>query len=114
MIAAAIKIIMIATATKVPATFPVLAQNPPLLSSFWATTVLMAGGGAVGVIVRVLMTPVTVSTEVHGVGVHDELDVYEEGELVVGERVVGVEVLVETEDVLESSDRLTGTIEGVV
>lgn len=50
---AAIKIMIMATATKVPATFPELEKKPPLLCA-WVTMVWTAGGGVVGVIVRVL------------------------------------------------------------
>jgi hypothetical protein len=45
---------MIATGTKVPATFPESEKKPPPLLSFAATeTVVVAAGGAVGVMVKV-------------------------------------------------------------
>lgn len=50
----AIKRMIIATATNVPATAPALEKNP-LRDAGDATTVWTAGGGAVGVIVMVLI-----------------------------------------------------------
>ena len=77
----------IATAIKVPATWPEL-EKKPLLFSFTAVTIVVAvAGGAVGVIVKVLAWPVTVVTDVKGVADQELLDVVE----VV--RVVGVEVV---------------------
>ena len=75
--------ITMATATNVPATLPGLVRNPPLLVfGTCVTMVWKAGGGAVGVMVMVLTCPVTVSTEITGVGDHDELgDVEDEDEL---------------------------------
>ena len=69
MAAAAARRIMIATATNVPATFPELAKKPPLLSAS-VTEVVVTAGGAVGVMVSVLTSPVTVITDVTGMGVH--------------------------------------------
>ena len=68
--AAAIASIMIATATNVPATLPVLEKKPPLLSFAATIVVEAAAGGAVGVTVKVLTCPVMVITDVYGVGVH--------------------------------------------
>ena len=68
--AAAIANIMIATATNVPATLPVLEKKPPLLSFAATIVVAAAAGGAVGVTVKVLTCPVMVITDVYGVGVH--------------------------------------------
>ena len=82
---------MIATATKVPATWPVLEKKPPLLSFVAVIVVVAVAGGAVGVIVNVLIWPVTVITDVKGVADQELLDVIVlDLEEVV--RVVGVEV----------------------
>lgn len=59
-----------AIATKVPATFPLLAKNP----SFGFAANAVSAGGAVGVIVNVLTWPGAVRTEMIGVGVHVELE----------------------------------------
>lgn len=72
--AIAIRTMIIATATNVPATLPGLAQKPVFASCFCVTTVCTAAGGALGVIVKVLITPVTVITDVTGVGDQVEVD----------------------------------------
>ena len=64
----------IATATKVPATWPALEKKPPLFAFAAVTMVVAVAGGAVGVIVNVLIWPVTVMTEVKGVADHELLD----------------------------------------
>ena len=78
---------------KVPATWPELEKKPPLFSLTAVTIVVAVTGGAVGVIVKVLIWPVTVVTDVKGVADQELVEVVE---LVVGEvvRVVGVEVVV--------------------
>lgn len=82
----------IATATKVPATLPELEKKPPL-SSFAAVIIVVAvAGGAVGVIVNVLIWPVTVVTDVKGVADQELLDEVSLDVEVV--RVVGVELVV--------------------
>ena len=85
--------ITIATATKVPATWPGLEKKPPLFSFSAAIIVVAVAGGAVGVIVNVLTWPVTVITDVKGVADQELLDmvVLDVEEVV---RVVGVEVVV--------------------
>ena len=57
----------IATATKVPATCPALEKKPPLFNFSAVTMVVAVAGGAVGVIVNVVIWPVTVMTDVKGV-----------------------------------------------
>ena len=84
---------MIATATKVPATLPGLEKKPSLASFAVVTMVVAIAGGAVGVIVNVLIWPVTVMTDVKGVA-DQELVVLEV------EAVVGVELVVKVEDVV--------------
>ena len=82
----------IATATKVPATLPELEKKPPF-SSFAAVIIVVAvAGGAVGVIVNVLIWPVTVVTDVKGVADQELLDEVSLDVEVV--RVVGVELVV--------------------
>ena len=90
---------MIATATNVPATLPELEKKPPLFSFAAVMTVVAVSGGAVGVIVNVLIWPVTVVTEVKGVADQELLDVVVldlEVDVGVEEvvRVVGVDVVV--------------------
>ena len=88
----------IATATKVPATWPALEKKPPLFAFAAVTMVVAVAGGAVGVIVNVIIWPVTVVTDVKGVAVQELLDeesldvvVLDLGEVV---RVVAVEEVV--------------------
>lgn len=64
----------IATATKVPATWPALEKKPPLFAFAAVTIVVAVAGGAVGVIVNVLIWPVTVMTDVKGVADQELLD----------------------------------------
>ena len=66
----ATKIIISATPTKVPATLPVLDQNESWVTRAGASVM---AGGAVGVTVTVLTTPVVVIKEVTGTGIHEEL-----------------------------------------
>lgn len=88
----------IATATNVPATLPESDKKPPLFSFAAWIIVVAVDGGAVGVIVNVLIWPVTVVTDVNGVADQELLDVVVldlEGVVGVDEviRVVGVEVV---------------------
>jgi len=76
MIAAAINRIMMATATKTPATFPGCEKNPLLLLGALCVATTVCTGGAVGVMVKVSTCPVTVITDSTGVGV--QVDVEEE------------------------------------
>ena len=65
----------IATPTKVPATLPEF-EKKPVLSPFAAAIIVVAvAGGAVGVMVNVLIWPVTVVTDVNGVADQELLDV---------------------------------------
>ena len=84
---------IIATATKVPATWPALEKKPPLLPFAAVIIVVAVAGGEVGVIVNVFIWPVTVVTDVKGVADQELL-----GEVVLDledvVRVVGVEVVV--------------------
>ena len=83
----------IATATNVPATWPELEKKPPLFPFAAVIIVVAVAGGAVGVIVNVLIWPVTVITDVKGVADQELLEVVVLGlEEVV--KVVGVEVVV--------------------
>ena len=83
----------IATATNVPATWPELEKKPPLFSFAAVIIVVAVAGGAVGVIVNVLIWPVTVITDVKGVADQELLEVVVLGlEEVV--KVVGVDVVV--------------------
>jgi len=76
--------------------------------------VVVAFGGCVGVIVMVLTSPVTVKSEVIGVGVHDETSVVEgvdevEGVedvnwCVTGKGITGAEGNTDTEDVEDVED----------
>lgn len=89
----------IATATKVPATLPESEKKPPLFSFAVVMIVVAIAAGAVGVMVNVLIWPVTVVTDVNGVAEKELLDVVVlDVEVVVGVeevvRVVGVEVVV--------------------
>ncbi|MCJ1372187.1 hypothetical protein MMC20_003409 [Loxospora ochrophaea] len=59
------------TAVNTPATLPVLEKNPPLVVA-GASTSSVGAGGAVGVMVTVLSWPVTVVTDIKGVGVHED------------------------------------------
>ncbi len=59
-----------ATRKKTPPTWALLDQKPPLLSGADVTMVVAEGGGAVGVMVRVMTWPVTVMTDSHGVADH--------------------------------------------
>ena len=68
----------IATATKVPATWPALEKKPPLFAFAAVTIVVAVAGGAVGVMVNVLIWPVTVMTDVKGVADQELLDDEEE------------------------------------
>lgn len=71
--AAAIKKIR-ATPTKSPTTLPVLLRKPPLLFC-GSTGAPVAAAGSVGVMVMVLTCPVTVITDVIGVGVQVVMNV---------------------------------------
>ncbi len=55
-----------------PAAFPVVPKKPPLLEAFGGAEFVV--DGAVGVIVTTVTTPVTVITDVIGVGDHEELE----------------------------------------
>lgn len=87
----------IATATKVPATLAELEKKPPLFSFAAVIIVVAVAGGAVGVIVKVFIWPVTVVTDVKGVADQELLVVVVLDLVVVGVedvvRVVGVEVV---------------------
>ena len=82
-----------ATATKTPATWPESEKKPPLFPFAAVIIVVAVAGGAVGVIVNVVIWPVTVITDVKGVADQELLDVVVlDVEEVV--KVVGVEVVV--------------------
>ena len=89
----------IATATNVPATWPALEKKPPLFNFSAVTMVVAVAGGAVGVIVNVVIWPVTVMTDVKGVADQEPLD----------EELLDVVVL-DSEEVL----RVVGVVEVVV
>lgn len=77
MIAAIIAMIKTATRKKIPPTSALFDQKPllfVLLSAAAATVVVVSGGGAVGVTVKVSTCPVTVITDMNGVGVQVLLD----------------------------------------
>ena len=95
-----------ATAMKVPATFPELEKKPPPFSlPLVLIIVCVAVGGAVGVTVNVFTCPVIVITDKTGVGVHVSDDELEVSAL----EVVGIDDVGEVEEVEVSRVIGTGT-----
>lgn len=81
-------IIIAATKKNVTPTCVLFCQKPFFFSGTSAAIVVAASGGAVGVTVNVLTSPVTVMTDMNGVGVHVLLD----DEVVLDEELVEEDV----------------------
>ena len=111
-IAAAIATMMIATTKKTPPTAALFDQKPLLVALATVAMVVATACGAVGVTVKVSTCPVTVITDINGVGVHvlliDEVVILD----VVGD-VIGVGVGVGVLEVLGVVGLIEVEVDGV-